>query len=115
MTFIQNGSLTVKRTTFFYRVEDPNKPIRGLWFHDDAERQKLEAALEKTLDELRKEKFEPVTDERFRQEKAPAVQAQSQTQDRAIVSRDGLRSVFHALAEDQSFLDTVMQKLRERH
>lgn len=37
----------------FYKVEDPSKCIRGLWFHDDQERQKIEAAVEQTLAEMR--------------------------------------------------------------
>jgi hypothetical protein len=113
--------LDCQKNYVFYRIEDTSKPIRGLWFHDDAERQKLEAALEKTLDELRKEKFEAANEERFRPEKGPSPgpvpgpSPQAQNQDRATVSREGLRSAFHALAEDPGFLDTVMQKLRERH
>merc|ERR1719201_2583383 len=35
----------------FYKVEDPSKRVRGLWFHDDAERQALEQVLEKILEE----------------------------------------------------------------
>jgi len=46
--------LDLQKNYIFYKVEDPSKRIRGLWFHDDTERQKLEGALQKTLDELRK-------------------------------------------------------------
>merc|ERR1712060_520981 len=45
--------LDCQKNYVFYKVEDPTKRIRGLWFHDDMERQKLESALEKTLEEIR--------------------------------------------------------------
>jgi len=45
--------LDCQKNYVFYKVEDPVKRIRGLWFHDDTERRKLESALEKTLDDLR--------------------------------------------------------------
>eukprot|EP00429_Kryptoperidinium_foliaceum_P091832 CAMPEP_0176203662 /NCGR_PEP_ID=MMETSP0121_2-20121125/10693_1 /TAXON_ID=160619 /ORGANISM="Kryptoperidinium foliaceum, Strain CCMP 1326" /LENGTH=130 /DNA_ID=CAMNT_0017542569 /DNA_START=176 /DNA_END=565 /DNA_ORIENTATION=+ len=37
----------------FYKVEDPTKRIRGLWFHDDNERIRVEQQLEALLGELR--------------------------------------------------------------
>jgi len=37
----------------FYKVKDPAKRIRGLWFHHDQERKKIEDALNKVLEELR--------------------------------------------------------------
>uniref|UniRef100_A0A7S4QDF1 Uncharacterized protein n=1 Tax=Alexandrium monilatum TaxID=311494 RepID=A0A7S4QDF1_9DINO len=43
----------------FYKVQDPTERIRGLWFRDDVQRQKIEATLEKTLEDLR-----AVTDDR---------------------------------------------------
>merc|ERR1719230_747669 len=45
--------LDCQKNYVFYKVEDASKRIRGLWFHDDSEREKLEAALEKTLEEIR--------------------------------------------------------------
>lgn len=54
--------LDCQKNYVFYKVEDPSKRIRGLWFHDDAERQKLEAALEKTLEEIRSKPTEPQTE-----------------------------------------------------
>jgi len=51
--------LDCQKNYVFYKVEDQSKRIRGLWFHDDAERQKLEAALEKVLEELRTKPNEP--------------------------------------------------------
>jgi len=46
----------------FYKVEDPAKKIRGLWVHDDTERQKIEAAIEKTLQEIRNKPPEPTAE-----------------------------------------------------
>merc|ERR1719188_108166 len=55
--------LDCQKNYVFYKVEDPSKRIRGLWFHDDAERTKIEEALERTLDELRnKPQVEPQTE-----------------------------------------------------
>eukprot|EP00449_Zooxanthella_nutricula_P005986 CAMPEP_0198500350 /NCGR_PEP_ID=MMETSP1462-20131121/8120_1 /TAXON_ID=1333877 /ORGANISM="Brandtodinium nutriculum, Strain RCC3387" /LENGTH=140 /DNA_ID=CAMNT_0044229359 /DNA_START=18 /DNA_END=436 /DNA_ORIENTATION=- len=45
--------LDCQQNYVFYKVEDPQKRIRGLWFHDDQERKKMEEALEATLEELR--------------------------------------------------------------
>merc|ERR1719386_296657 len=45
--------LDCQKNYVFYKVEDPSKRIRGLWFHDDAERQKIEQILQKTLEEIR--------------------------------------------------------------
>eukprot|EP00928_Gymnodinium_smaydae_P017528 TRINITY_DN16708_c0_g1_i1.p1 TRINITY_DN16708_c0_g1~~TRINITY_DN16708_c0_g1_i1.p1 ORF type:complete len:316 (-),score=41.01 TRINITY_DN16708_c0_g1_i1:106-972(-) len=39
----------------FYKVDDPGKRIRGLWFHDDAERKQFEQTLEKVLETVRAE------------------------------------------------------------
>merc|ERR1719326_1543274 len=46
--------LDCQKNYVFYKVEDTSKRIRGLWFHDDNERTKIEAALEKVLEEIRK-------------------------------------------------------------
>merc|ERR1719188_499050 len=51
--------LDCQKNYVFYKVEDVSKRIRGLWFHDDAERQKVESALEKTLGEIRNGNTEP--------------------------------------------------------
>merc|ERR1719384_949373 len=45
--------LDCQKNYVFYKVEDPSKQIRGLWFHDDAERQRVESIVEKTLSEIR--------------------------------------------------------------
>lgn len=51
--------LDCQKNYVFYKVEDPTKQIRGLWFHDDSERQKLEGLLESTLEKLRSKQTEP--------------------------------------------------------
>merc|ERR1712151_1486135 len=45
----------------FYKVEDPAKKIRGLWFYEDSERTKIEAALNKVLVQIRSAR-EPYTE-----------------------------------------------------
>eukprot|EP00441_Pelagodinium_beii_P024283 CAMPEP_0197655242 /NCGR_PEP_ID=MMETSP1338-20131121/39337_1 /TAXON_ID=43686 ORGANISM="Pelagodinium beii, Strain RCC1491" /NCGR_SAMPLE_ID=MMETSP1338 /ASSEMBLY_ACC=CAM_ASM_000754 /LENGTH=235 /DNA_ID=CAMNT_0043230855 /DNA_START=1 /DNA_END=708 /DNA_ORIENTATION=- len=47
--------LDCQKNYIFYKVEDTNERIRGLWFHDDTERQKIENALESVLEEIRKQ------------------------------------------------------------
>merc|ERR1719445_1380867 len=51
--------LDCQKNYVFYKVEDPAKQIRGLWFHDDGERQRIEGILEKTLAEIRNAPPEP--------------------------------------------------------
>jgi len=46
-------ALDCQKNYVFYKVEDPAKRIRGLWFHDDQERQRIEESLNKTLEEIR--------------------------------------------------------------
>jgi len=45
--------LDCQKNYVFYKIEDSTERIRGLWFHDDAERQKIEASLEQTLEAIR--------------------------------------------------------------
>merc|ERR1719491_1314668 len=51
--------LDCQKNYVFYKVEDHTKQIRGLWFHDDSERQRIEGILEKTLLEIRQGPPEP--------------------------------------------------------
>merc|ERR1712110_885719 len=51
--------LDCQKNYVFYKVEDASKRIRGLWFHDDAERQKIEVGMEKVLADLRNPAPEP--------------------------------------------------------
>merc|ERR1712232_1551345 len=73
--FHASWELDCQKNYVFYKVEDTSKRIRGLWFHDDAERQRVEGALEKTLTEIRNSgvdlgRDQPPTDARQRQESA---------------------------------------------
>uniref|UniRef100_A0A7R9ZZT7 Uncharacterized protein n=1 Tax=Pyrodinium bahamense TaxID=73915 RepID=A0A7R9ZZT7_9DINO len=128
--------LDCQKNYVFYKVEDPSKRIRGLWFHDDAERQRIEATLEKTLEEIRTAPAEPQTEplpapapEPPRAGPAqhapePPVRAppapvpapeppqQAPAQDTVTVSMSTLRSALHSLAEDDAFCKAVMQKLK---
>jgi len=137
--------LDCQKNYVFYKVEDASKRIRGLWFHDDSERIKLETALEKTLDEIRVRLQEPempppglqhgegsaesgrVDDEdnlqklyaQFGLAKPPNISGGGEPQsgstfgDSVTVSRETLRTALHALADDDSFVTTVMQKLKD--
>jgi len=132
--------LDCQKNYVFYKVEDPTKRIRGLWFHDDAERQKLEAALEKTLEEIRSKPTEPQTEPQPRAAEAapravdappaqpvegPGVDSSQMDslyaqfgltkpdQDRIPVSKDSLRATFHALADDDAFISAFMAKLKD--
>ena len=51
--------LDCQKNYVFYQVMDTSKRIHGLWFHDDAERLRLEGILEKTMEEIRKNGSEP--------------------------------------------------------
>merc|ERR1719444_673946 len=42
--------LDCQKNYVFYKTEDSLKKVRGLWFHEDSERQKTEARLEAALD-----------------------------------------------------------------
>mmetsp|Transcript_16833 Transcript_16833/g.39483 ORF Transcript_16833/g.39483 Transcript_16833/m.39483 type:complete len:231 (-) Transcript_16833:123-815(-) len=134
--------LDCQKNYVFYKVEDPSKRIRGLWFHDDAERQKIEATLEKALEEIRTAPTEP------QQEPLPApVEAKAcvvnqpevaapvhtaadnaqlyqlgglqappevnQPQHESVtLTMSSLRTALHALANDDMFLKAVMQKIK---
>lgn len=127
--------LDCQKNYVFYKVEDAAKRIRGLWFHDDAERQKFEASLEKTLSEIRSGDLRPETQPRKMESNQPeqgttsaeSAQMDSQyapqygmnkptvaaAQDTVSVSMTSVRTALHALADDENFLRMVMQKLRD--
>merc|ERR1719271_1331129 len=46
--------LDCQKNYVFYKIEDATKRIRGLWFHDDKDRQDLEAQLGKFLEDIRR-------------------------------------------------------------
>eukprot|EP00418_Pyrodinium_bahamense_P029415 CAMPEP_0179133038 /NCGR_PEP_ID=MMETSP0796-20121207/63252_1 /TAXON_ID=73915 /ORGANISM="Pyrodinium bahamense, Strain pbaha01" /LENGTH=195 /DNA_ID=CAMNT_0020831993 /DNA_START=60 /DNA_END=647 /DNA_ORIENTATION=- len=99
--------LDCQKNYVFYKVEDPSKRIRGLWFHDDAERKKIETTLEKTLEEIRTAPNELQT------EPMPAPpEPKAAPQDSVTVSIASLRSALHSLADDDDFCKMIMQKLK---
>mmetsp|Transcript_44942 Transcript_44942/g.90672 ORF Transcript_44942/g.90672 Transcript_44942/m.90672 type:complete len:219 (+) Transcript_44942:90-746(+) len=127
--------LDCQKNYVFYKIQDTTKRIRGLWFHDDAERQKIEAMLEKTLQEIRKP--QPQAAPQVPEPKPaaaappqaappapmPAAEAapveelyaqltRSEPADEVTVTMSSLRSALHALADDDNFLKVVMQKLK---
>eukprot|EP00928_Gymnodinium_smaydae_P018384 TRINITY_DN1699_c0_g1_i1.p1 TRINITY_DN1699_c0_g1~~TRINITY_DN1699_c0_g1_i1.p1 ORF type:complete len:253 (-),score=49.98 TRINITY_DN1699_c0_g1_i1:139-897(-) len=153
----------------FYKVEDPSKRIRGLWFHDDAERKKVEAALTKVLERLRNDPgaagpanpppptpppaapteakapgaaphasmpalpppSQPQMQQQQRfppgmQEPMPdmgshhamnggshghMVQRPADQQQVITITRSSLRSAMHSMAENEAFIDMIMQKM----
>mmetsp|Transcript_24250 Transcript_24250/g.56316 ORF Transcript_24250/g.56316 Transcript_24250/m.56316 type:complete len:219 (+) Transcript_24250:58-714(+) len=122
--------LDCQKNYVFYKVEDLSKRIRGLWFHDDAERQKIEAALEKVLEEIRSKRSEmdapPPPAKADHGPSGPALGGVDPgngnydkgslpvppTEGSVVVTRDSLSTALHALADDDSFLAMVMDKLK---
>merc|ERR1711948_231855 len=109
--------LDCQKNYVFYKVEDPSKRIRGLWFHDDSERQRIEQNIEETLKAVR----DPVgvqasgnQDQGLKQseeqERSAHPQAQSQQGDIRI-TKTSVQNALRALANDDNFVDMVMQKL----
>jgi len=89
--------LDCQKNYIFYKVEDVSKRIRGLWFHDDAERMKVEAEIEKLLEDLRR---------------GPApIDPMPEPEASVTVTQQSLRTALHSLADDDNFLGMVMQTL----
>jgi len=103
----------------FYKVEDAAKKIRGLWFHQDSERQKFERALEQVLAELRAKPEAQAPQGRSAPPEAPPAggqgdhQLQGGSDERVFVSPAVLRQALHSLSDDEGFTRLFMQKLRE--
>jgi len=145
--------LDCQKNYVFYKVQDATKRIRGLWFHDDAERQKIESTLEKTLEEIRSAPHEPQIEPMLQPpepkpptnqpepapqappmattEAAPVEQLYAQLtgagvgtvgagagagagpgEETVAVTVSSLRAALHALADDDNFVKTLMQKLK---
>mmetsp|Transcript_74907 Transcript_74907/g.167822 ORF Transcript_74907/g.167822 Transcript_74907/m.167822 type:complete len:210 (-) Transcript_74907:138-767(-) len=127
--------LDCQKNYIFYKVPDLSKRIRGLWFPDDSERQKMEASIEATLQEIRvapdEPQIEPVpvlvpvppqpkaaVPEPVPQPAAAAMPHRGapvaqQAQDSVAVTANSMRGAIHSLADDDAFLKAVMQKLKE--
>lgn len=128
----------------FYKVEDESKRIRGLWFHDDLERQRIEAALEKTLEEVRRASSDVQADFQLAKTQVMPTKmhievppiplvggivegmdtlyaqfgltkpAEPNGKDNLTITMSSLRAALHELVDDDNFLRTIMQKLKDR-
>jgi hypothetical protein len=125
--------LDCQKSYVFYKVEDTSKRIRGLWFHDDNERQRIEKTLEMVLDEIRNQpstepQMEPQPIKRQPIAAMAAMQQGLQGEiappgmgmglapppaEETTITMSSLRTALHALADDQKFLMFVMQKLKD--
>eukprot|EP00927_Polykrikos_kofoidii_P012567 TRINITY_DN15426_c0_g1_i5.p1 TRINITY_DN15426_c0_g1~~TRINITY_DN15426_c0_g1_i5.p1 ORF type:complete len:209 (-),score=46.00 TRINITY_DN15426_c0_g1_i5:114-740(-) len=112
--------LDIQKNYVFYKVEDPTKQIRGLWFHDDGERQKLEDALGKVLAEVRSRGPEVQNEPppAARRPQSPPQQMQPKAsppeagrQETVTITPSALRNALHSLADDDVFIKMVMRKL----
>merc|ERR1719387_1473296 len=122
--------LDCQKSYVFYKVEDTSKRIRGLWFHDDNERQRIEKTLEMVLEEIRTQPStepqmepQPIKRQPMQQglqgEVAPpgmgmglALEPPAPAE-QTTITMASLRTALHALADDQKFLMFVMQKLKD--
>eukprot|EP00930_Biecheleria_cincta_P013887 TRINITY_DN12170_c0_g1_i1.p1 TRINITY_DN12170_c0_g1~~TRINITY_DN12170_c0_g1_i1.p1 ORF type:complete len:207 (+),score=49.81 TRINITY_DN12170_c0_g1_i1:120-740(+) len=112
--------LDCQKNYVFYKVENPQEKIRGLWFHDDAERQRMEGALENLLNEIRAGKDEDrhpmgnhqVQDQLYSQ--FGLRNDQGGSDDKVVITKASLRQALHTLVDDDNFLNAVMQKLKDK-
>lgn len=108
--------LDCQKNYIFYKIEDTKQQIRGLWFHNDAERVKIETMLEQTMEELRSKPEKPAMPPPQRE--APSANGDSQLgrddPDTVVVSRDSVKSVLQELANDDDFVTMVWQKLKSK-
>mmetsp|Transcript_110951 Transcript_110951/g.320676 ORF Transcript_110951/g.320676 Transcript_110951/m.320676 type:complete len:207 (+) Transcript_110951:92-712(+) len=111
----------------FYKVEDPSKKIRGLWFHEDSERIRVEKLLENLLQELRSPPAPqpvPVPPAAPQVQAMPAHQPQAPTHAQpqpavtpapapgsVTITPATVRAALHRLADDDNFLRTIMDHL----
>lgn len=110
--------LDCQKNYIFYKIEDTKQQIRGLWFHNDAERVKIETMLEQTMEELRSKPEKPAMMPPPQRE-APSANGDSQLgrddPDTLVsVSRDSVKSVLQELANDDDFVTMIWQKLKSK-
>ncbi|CAJ1357043.1 unnamed protein product [Effrenium voratum] len=116
--------LDCQKNYIFYKIEDPNKQIRGLWFHNDTERVKIETVLEQTMEELRNKPMDApkpaALTQQLRSGDVPAANGEAQLPQRVsdsesiVISRESVRAALHALADDDSYVESVWQKLKAK-
>mmetsp|Transcript_8845 Transcript_8845/g.11020 ORF Transcript_8845/g.11020 Transcript_8845/m.11020 type:complete len:206 (-) Transcript_8845:52-669(-) len=111
--------LDCQKNYIFYKIEDAKQQIRGLWFHNDAERVKIETMLEQTMEELRN-KGEKAAMAPMPRADGPSANGDSQLagrtddSDTVMVSRDSVRSVLQELANDDEFVTMIWQRLKSK-
>mmetsp|Transcript_76665 Transcript_76665/g.215137 ORF Transcript_76665/g.215137 Transcript_76665/m.215137 type:complete len:210 (-) Transcript_76665:74-703(-) len=126
--------LDCQSTYIFYKVEDPTKRIRGLWFHDETERVRVEQQLEALLQGLRRPQPQPAEPQpppalppaqpvptpapvvTPAPAPAPAVApalAVSPAGAAVTVTPQMVKAALHKMADDEDFLRTVMDKLQK--
>lgn len=139
----RDWELDCQQNYIFYKVEDASKRIRGLWFSEDSERQRVESMLEQALQDMRKDaprqtppggggaepQGEPQGEPPPRaQNNHPAATVASMPSRVPAADRDrrtevdfGLnastatvRAALHAMADDDEFVAMFMEKLRTR-
>jgi len=117
-----NWELDCQKNYIFYKVEDPMKRIRGLWFYDDDERTRLEGEIEKLLEESGRSPNDPPVSlsqpEPARHEPPPTqplAQPKASPRNRGSpsvnVTQQGLSAALDSLADDDNFLSAVMHSL----
>jgi len=122
--------LDCQKNYVFYKVGDPGMRIRGLWFHDDDERAKIEQAIERCLQELRLDSAQmdsgernsrPVAgDEEYDHQHNGAqmyamsgVPTPTDSADGFAITTNSIKEALHVLADDDQFITMVMNLLRE--
>jgi len=125
--------LDCQKNYVFYKVEDSAKRIRGLWFHDDQEREKVEEQLNKILEEIRNQPVAPIAsvpapglgsappaaamDNQYAMSQFASAKPQAPAQQHGgatvALSMSSLRAAWHAMADDEDFMRSIMQKLKD--
>merc|ERR1712187_232397 len=114
--------LDCQKNYIFYKGEDATKQIRGLWFHEDSERQKMEEKLEEILKKLREAPQQqarvpaPPAEPAGRPAAAPtAAKPVGDGRETAgvVVTQASLSKALHAMADDDNILNMIMQKLKQ--
>lgn len=105
--------LDCQKNYIFYKVEDTSKRIRGLWFHDDAERMRVEQALEKVVNELKEEEETSKIDASSHAPLQAKAGGGMQQLPATRVSKAALSTAFHSLADEDHFVNMVFMKLKD--
>mmetsp|Transcript_15103 Transcript_15103/g.45270 ORF Transcript_15103/g.45270 Transcript_15103/m.45270 type:complete len:217 (-) Transcript_15103:34-684(-) len=107
----------------FYKVKDPAKRIRGLWFHHDQERKRIEIALNRVLEELRSQPMaqqplpplpdpSPIPEGNNYNYGGPMVPSAGQEQS-VTLSMSGLQAAFRSMGDDNDVMQAVLRKMQK--